>query len=74
MTAAVTSVPNGPGLVIVKVPPVIWSMPSRSDRARAARSEISRAIPTRRLLSASWITGTISPSNDRSTAMPRWMS
>ena len=48
MIGNVSSVPNGPGLVIVNVPPTISSGLSFFDRARAARSLISRAIARRR--------------------------
>ena len=44
------------------------------DRARLARSLISRAMARSRLPSASWTTGTMRPLKSRSTAMPRLRS
>ena len=71
MTANVIRVPKPPGLVMVNVLPEISSAFSFLLRAREARSAISRAIDRSRLPSASWTTGTISPSKLRSTAIPR---
>ena len=62
--------PNGPGLVIVNVPPWTSSGASRLLRARVATSLMARARPTTFMVSAPFTTGTINPSS-RATAMPR---
>ena len=65
-------VPNPPGFVIVNVPPWTSSGSSFFVRARAARSAIARAIPSRLRSCAFLITGTISPLPSSSeTAIPR---
>ena len=61
MIGAEIVVPDGPGFVIVNVPPVTSSGESRFARARAARSAISLASVTRRLFCAARTTGTIRP-------------
>ena len=72
ITGIVSSVPNGPGLVIVKVPLEMSSGVSFFERARDARSLMSRAMARMRLPSASRITGTMRPLKSRSTAIPRF--
>ena len=62
-------VPNGPGFVIVNVPPTTSSGTSCLARAASARSWISRAIRRRRLPSALRITGATRPLKSRSTAI-----
>src|SRR6185436_6499126 len=49
MIGTVNVVPNGPMFVMVNVPPMISSGPSCFERARAARSSISRAMGRNRL-------------------------
>jgi hypothetical protein len=62
MMGIVSTDPAEPLLEIVNVPPLISSGISFLVRARPARSWISRAIARSRLLSASLMTGTMSPS------------
>ena len=63
--------PNGPGFVIVNVPPCTSSGTSFLERARVAMSLIARPRPTMFIVSAPFTTGTISPSSS-ATAMPRF--
>ena len=62
MIGIVSTEPAEPLLEIVNVPPLISSGISFRVLARLARSLISRAMARRRLVSASRITGTMSPS------------
>ena len=55
--------PNGPGFVIVNVPPWTSSGWSFLARARPARSLIPRAIPSRFIVSVPFRTGTMRPSS-----------
>ena len=70
MIGAELVAPNTPAFVMLKVPPSISSILSRSARARAARSFTSAAIWTRFLRSQSLMLGTIRPFSSRPTAMP----
>ena len=63
--------PNGPGLVIVNVPPCTSSGMSFLDRARLATSLMALASPTRFIDSAPFTTGTMRPSSS-ATAIPRF--
>ena len=62
MIGAVRNVPNGPGFVIVNVPPTTSSADSLRVRARSARSAMARARPRSDWPSALWTTGTMRPS------------
>ena len=62
ITGIVSTDPAEPLLEMVNVPPLISSGPSFLVRARPARSWISRAIARSRFVSASRMTGTMSPS------------
>jgi len=72
ITGVPWNVPYPPGFVIVNVPPATSSGTSFFSRERVARSAIAFAMPSRFIVSALRITGTMRPlPSASSTAMPR---
>src|SRR5215207_5932429 len=71
MTGDDAKLANGPGLVMVKVDPLMSAMDSFFARAAPAKVVMVFAMPRIFIASASFTTGTTNPCSSRSTAMPR---